>query len=331
MRCALFALTLVGIVTVPTSAPAQQNPFRLDRGKLGSVEVQYDMTGDLKGTAMTALAGDRMMTRSTSTGKFFGKVTTTESWALVTPDWLYSGNPTEAKGTRMPNMLGAMAKEFDGLSRAEKKRAVQNMVDMAEVMAQAFGGGTLQAEKRSKRTIAGEECQEQVFGSFSTCAMTKAPEIALHSSGKLMCVQFEQTATSVKLGGEVDPAVFELPKGMVFTTPKGITSPDSIARGFVRYLASEATTDSLTAAKARTAAARDSAVTAGNLTPTQSDSLQDAQMQAACEAMRDFDAGAMVASASNAILKAMADAAVDEAKKAAGNKLKGLFRKPKIP
>lgn len=331
MHRALSALTFVGLVAVPTSASAQQNPFRLDRDKVRSVEVHSEMTGDLKGTAVTALAGDRMVTRSTSTGKFFGKVSTTESWSLVTPEWLYTGNPTEAKGTRMPNMLGAMANEFDELSRDAKRRGVKNMADLAEVLARAFGGAPLQGEKRTKRIIAGEECQEQAFGGFTTCTMTKAPQIALHSSGKMMCIRFEQTATSVKLDSEVDPSLFELPKGMVFTTPQGITSPDSIGRGFVRYLASEALTDSLAAAKARDAAAQKQAAADGNLTPAQTDSLQEARSQAACEAIRDIDVGAMMVSASNAILKAMADAAVDEAKKAAGNKLKGLLRKPKIP
>lgn len=331
MRTIVSGLILGGLLAAPGPSTAQQNPFKLDRGKLRSVEVHYDMTGDLAGTGMTALADGRLVTSSTSTGKFFGKESTTKSWALVTPEWMYSGDPTTGRGTKMPNMLAVMAKEFDVLSRDEKKRAVQNMADLAEAMAQAFGGSMLRGEKEGKRTIAGEECQEHVFGGFSTCSMTKAPEVVLHSSGKMLCLRFEQMATSVKLDGAVDPAVFELPAGMTFTTPEGMTAPDSIARGFVRYLASEATSDSLGAAKARATAARDSVVTAGNMSPTEADSLQAEQMQAACEALRDFDVGAMMTSAANSALKAIADAAVDEAKKAAGNKLKGLIRKPKVP
>ena len=330
MRPTLLVILLAGLLTAP-SLSAQQNPFKIDRGKLRSVEVHYAMTGDLTGTGMTALADGQLVTRSTSTGKFFGKVSTTESWALVTPEWMYSGDPATGKGTKMPNMMATMAREFDGLSKEEKKRAVQNTMDLAEVMAQAFGGSMLRGEKESKRTIAGEECQDHVFGSFSTCSMTKAPEIALHSKGKLLCVRFEQTATTVKLDQAVDPAAFALPAGMTFTTPEGMASSDSIARGFIRHLASQETSDSLTAAKARAAAARDSAVAAANMSPAETDSLQQEQVQAACEAMRNFDVGAMMSSAASAALKAMAAAAVDEAKRAASSKLKGLIRKPKIP
>ena len=58
------------LVLVAPIAAAQQNPFKLPKADLKAVEIAYEMAGDLKGTASTAMDGDRKMTRSTATGKF---------------------------------------------------------------------------------------------------------------------------------------------------------------------------------------------------------------------------------------------------------------------
>jgi len=44
------------------------DPFTLPKADLKAVEISYEMAGDLKGTASTAMDGG--MTRSTATGKF---------------------------------------------------------------------------------------------------------------------------------------------------------------------------------------------------------------------------------------------------------------------
>lgn len=56
------------LVLVAPIAAAQQNPFKLPKADLKAVEISYEMAGDLKGTASTAMDGG--MTRSTATGKF---------------------------------------------------------------------------------------------------------------------------------------------------------------------------------------------------------------------------------------------------------------------
>ena len=58
-------------------------------------------------------------------------------------------------------------------------------------------------------------------------------------------------------------------------------------------------------------------------------------MQKACETMKNMDVGKMIADASNQMLKGMADqakqAAINAGKTAAENKVKSIFKKPKIP
>jgi hypothetical protein len=325
----LVAALAGGLLLAPGAAPAQQNPFKVPKGKLRSLEISYAMTGDLTGTSLTAMDGERMMSRSTATGKFFGKTTTTEQWTLMDGDWMYTADLATKKGTRMPNLLPVMAKEWDRLDKDQQKRAWQNMQDLGELMARAFGGGPMTAGNRvGKRTVAGEACEERRFGTFTICTMEKAPQVPLYTSASLLCVRYEQTATAVKVDAAVPASAFAIPGDVTFQTPEEFERPDSLARGFLYYLASEALADSLTRAKAEMEQARATAVKEGNLTPQQADSVSQAQTQAACEAIRNLDVGKVMASAADAAMKAMAEAMKESAKQAVTSKLKGLIRKP---
>lgn len=73
-----------------------------------------------------------MMTRSTATGKFFGKSSTMDQWTLVTDDWMYTADLTRKKGSKLPNFMPVMAREWDALDKDQKKRALQNMQAMAD-------------------------------------------------------------------------------------------------------------------------------------------------------------------------------------------------------
>lgn len=180
---------------------AQDNPFKLPKNKLAAVDVTYAYAGDMTGIAERAISKDRIMSHETTSAKFFGKTTTTDEWTLFTPDSSYSADLSKKTGIRRPNVLPYLEKAYDDLDGASKQRLHQNLRDMAQMIAQAFGTQALTAgEKGGTRSYAGEKCQERTFGSFSVCAMQDAPAIPLHLQGNLMCVNFEQTATTVKRG-----------------------------------------------------------------------------------------------------------------------------------
>jgi DNA-binding FadR family transcriptional regulator len=58
---------------------------------------------------------------------------------------------------------------------------------------------------------------------------------------------------------------------------------------------------------------------------------QQANMQAACEAMKNIDMNKVMADAANAWQRAMVEAMKNEAKNQAVKGIKGLIKKPKIP
>jgi hypothetical protein len=312
-------------------AVAQQNPFKVQ--KSGSkAQVTYAMTGDMTGSATVAFDGERMARRATTTSKMMGKTSSSDSWTLTTPDSMYNADLTKKKGTVTPNMLPYMAKAYDDLDGDGKKRLHQNMDDMAAVMSKAFGMmGLTAGEKLGTKTYAGQECEEKKMGGFEICTMNKAP-IMLHTKASIVCFNYEETATDVKLGS-VSADAFTAPAGVVFTPDTHILKADSAAIGYVNYLASQELADSLAKAKTQMASAQAQAPAGGQppkLTPE-----QQASMQQACETLKNMDVGKMIADASNQMLKGMADAAkraaTDAAKNAAENKVKGMFKKPKIP
>jgi len=321
-RVALVAA--LAIAAVPLSA--QANPFKVAKPGLKTLAVTYSLTGDIAGTATVAMDGDRMVRRQTSTMKMMGKTSSSDSWTLVTPDSSYMADLTKKQGTVMPNMLPIMARAYDGLDGDAKKRMHQNMQDMSSMLSRAFGLSSINSgEKIGTKTYAGQECEEKKFGSFSVCTMTKAP-VMLHSQGSLVCMNFEETATAVSLGAPPADA-FTPPAGITFTPDPHLQQPDSMARAFVGYLSSQQLSDSLAKAKQELAAAQ--AKSGGD--PAKMTPEQQASFQQACDAMKNFDMGTVMAGAGDAMKKAMADAAKNAAKDAASSKLKGLFHKPKIP
>ena len=166
-----------------SSAAAQQNPFKLPKNNT-QVSVQYTYTGDMQGTGQRTVSNDRVMEHRSTTGKFFGKTSTMDSWRLITPDSSYSADLTKKTGVAAPNVLPHMAKAYDDLDGTSKQRLHQNMQDMVQMISQAFGTQTMVSdEKTATKTYAGEKCDEHTFGSFSVCSMQGAPGVPLHVSG----------------------------------------------------------------------------------------------------------------------------------------------------
>jgi hypothetical protein len=317
-----------------SSAAAQQNPFKLPKNNT-PVAVEYSYTGDMQGTGQRAISHDRVVQRQTTTGKFFGKTSTMNSWTLITPDSSYSADLTKQTGVVGPNVLPHMAKAYDDLDGTSKQRLHQNMQDMVQMISRAFGTQAMWSdEKVATKTYAGEKCDERTFGSFSICSMQSAPAVPLHVSGSLMCVDYEQTATAVEKG---DPPAsdFAPPAGITFRTDTNLANPDSMARGFVKYLASQELADSIAKAKSEMAkqsnasSASTTSAPARELTPEERE-----QQRKACEALKNFDLGKAMSDATKQVFSEAVHEAVQEkkaeAKEDAKQKIKGLFKKPHL-
>jgi hypothetical protein len=331
MRSIAVVACAVGLLSAARPLHTQQNPFKVPRSKIPAMQVTYAYTGDLAGTGARSFAGERMAEHQTTTGKFFGKKSTHDTWTLTTPDSVFTADLVRRTGTRMPNMLPAMARAYDGLGGTDKRRLHQNMQDMSEMIGAAFGVDALSSgEKGETRTYAGETCDERTFGTFSVCSMHGAPAVPLHVTGSMLCVNFEQTATAVQRATPPDSA-FDPPPGIVFR-PSISGDADSLARSYVGYLASQELTDSIAKAKADLQAERarsNASAPAGSheMTPE-----ERAQAKQACEALKNFDLGKALADAGHRVVGDAVKEGLQEtqnsAEQKAKSKIKGLFHRP---
>jgi hypothetical protein len=332
MRKLILRFIGLAVAVVPSVRPnasyAQQNPFKIPKPSLKGAEVTYSLTGNMQGTATAAFDGERYVRASKSTMKMMGKTSTVDSWVLSTSDSLWRADLTKKQGYVSPNLLPYFAKAYDGLDGDGKKRFHQNVQDMSAILSQGLGlQNVMTGEKLGKKTYAGQECDERKLGSFTVCQMEKAP-VVLHTSGNLVCLSFEETATSVKL----DPPgaeAFAPPPGIAFQPDPNLGNPDSLAKGYVGYLASQQLADSLAKAKAEMEKAKADAAAKGQ--PAEPTPEQQAAMQSACEAMMSIDMGKVMADAAHAWERAMLQAVQNEAKNQAVKGVKGLLKKPKIP
>jgi hypothetical protein len=325
---------MLSVVAVIVTAPlaAQQNPFKLPHSNLSGVQVDYAFAGDIQGTGMRAMTRDRMVEQQHTTGKMFGKTSTTDTWMLVTPDTAYSADLVKKTGTRMPNMVPLMAHAYDDLDGSGKQRLHQNMQDMAQLIGKAFGSQALwSGEKTGTNTYAGEKCDEHTFGAFSICSMQGAPGIPLHMSGSLLCLNFEQTATAVHKG-EPAATAFAPPAGITFRDAVGLQNADSLARGYVKYLASQELSDSLAKARQQMAAQAQPAAAGTDSAHRELTPAEKAQLKQSCEAMKNFDIGkAMNDATHRVVVDAVNEAAKEkqnELEQGAKNKIKNVLKRP---
>jgi hypothetical protein len=317
------ALAAIVLATAAGGLAAQPNPFEIPKAKVPAVHVRYAMTGDMAGQGELAMEGSRMADRSTTTMTMLGKTTTTDRFTLTTPDSTWTADVGAKKGTVMPNVLPLMAEAYDDLDGRSKKRLHENMREMTQMFTQAFGATSLAGagEKGSKRTIAGQECEERTLIGISICSMTRAPAVALEVKGSLLCFDYAQTATEVQLGSPPASA-FEKPAGITWGPDPNLQNPDSLARGFVGYLASQALTDSLAAAKQQAPPETVDGEPAREPTPE-----EKAQMREACEAMKNFSVGRMMSNATSSFANEMAKAAAEAAKDEARRGVEGGVRR----
>jgi hypothetical protein len=229
-------LAIFVLLAVPAILPAQQNPFKPPKPAVQKFEVTSILTGDMKGNVLLAMDGDRMVRVSADTMKMMGKTSHNSTWNLTTPDSVWHADLAKKTGTVSPNMLPYMAEAYDNLDGDGKKRFTQNIADLATMMSKAFNIGQINSgEKLGTKTYAGHECEERKFGGFTVCQIEKTP-IVLHTAGKLLCLNFEETATSVRLGS-ASPALFNPPADVKFQSDTSMSRPDSVANGFVGYRA----------------------------------------------------------------------------------------------
>lgn len=312
--------------SAPLIAQAPPNPFSLPFTNLPAYTVDYSYGGDMTGTGRVTSSGDRVATVSKTSGRFFGRQSNSETWQLTTPEEIWSADLVAKTGTRSVNPLPFMEQAYDDLSRADKERVHSNMKEMMTFITRALPSMPFGGPPAGEETIAGERCEVREWGSFSFCTMPQLP-IVLRSSGSMLCVSFDQTATAVSRSG--DAALLEAPAGIRWTEDLNRARADSAARAWVEQLASKELADSLAAARSRLRqTGGGEAGQSAEPTPDVCNAIREFSLS---KAMGDAFAAAfdeIVADAAREVKDEAVAEAKSEAKNAVKGGLRGLIRRP---
>jgi hypothetical protein len=205
---------------VPAGTPA--NPFAISPGPYRAVRVSYASAGaNAIGQSSVAMdlvvAPGTMASRSTLTATVNGRATSQQLDKLLTPDSTWEDGVAATAPARVsPAARGALAREFDALDVASRRRLLENLRRLPRDATRELGVlpdaiGT----RRGSSTVAGQACDEyEVFGDV-ICVLAHAPAVPLRmlAKGQLQAL----TATKVELDAAVAPDELRPPAGRRWT------------------------------------------------------------------------------------------------------------------
>ncbi len=298
----MLSATLLAAAVAVRPAGAQGNPFQARYDALPAITVTYSYTGDMSGSGKTTADNRRLASWTAVSGKFFGKSSNDTTWSLSTPDTIWNADLDKKTGTVSVNPLPAMHQAYDNLDGDSKTRFHANVAAMAQFVTQALKGIPLGGQPKEMKTIAGESCELTSLGMFSFCTMKTAP-IVLYSSGSILCVHYEETATTVT--HTADASLFQVPDHIKWSQLLDKARADSMAGAWVKYLASKELSDSIAKARQeyeKKAAGNDQA----QATPTPGDTAQQISpedQKKMCDALKNYSLSTALNDAWKSFLK----------------------------
>lgn len=206
-------LHLLPIALLVAASPlaGQPNPFAIFATPYRSVRVVMTSSGTtaLGGASITAdlLSTPTVMVgRSTISATINGRTETQRIVRLFTADSTWDdGVDDEAPAKVLPSVRGLLAREYDALDAASKRRLVGNLKRLPRSATEELGViPSVVGTRRGSRTVAGHPCDDYVVYGDTVCVMPRAPWVALRTMGKGQARAVE--ATKVVVDGAVAPA-----------------------------------------------------------------------------------------------------------------------------
>lgn len=205
----LISLLLVLFFATPVFAV--DNPWDTKLPFKNAV-IDSKMSGTMNGEK-TLYIKDYGKTRaeySTASMKMFGMTQEQKEVIITTPDWVYTIDLSENRGTKQSNIKKFMIQEFNRLSKNDQKKASKNAEKQGISTLQGMGG-TLQ---KNATKILGYTC-DKVTMSGTTLYTISGTDLVLKMNESTMGMKMNQAATSVKK--ESGPSSkFELPPNINF-------------------------------------------------------------------------------------------------------------------
>lgn len=174
--------------------------------------IHYELSGSEKGkeTLYVKEYGKRQAKHRSSVMTIMGMTKKTETLEIVDPDWIYSYDLVEKKGSKTTNPNKLYREEYNKLSAGEKKNFEKNAKEMGSGMMGQFGGSVTQ--KGGK--VLGYDCDVVTVGGMSTVHVLHGSNISLRSETSAMGMNNVQAATKIDTSTAIPDNAFASPAGI---------------------------------------------------------------------------------------------------------------------
>ncbi|WP_310599748.1 hypothetical protein [Desulfobulbus sp.] len=175
--------------------------------------IQYELTGSDKGTETLYVQeyGKRQARLHVSAMSMMGTTKKTDTVQLTDPDWIYTFDLVEKKGTKTTNPIKLYREEYSKLSAEGKKNFEKNAKELGTGMMGQFGATV----KQKNAKVLGYDCDVATVGGMSTVYILHGSDIPLRSETTVMGMSNVLNATKIDTATSVPDKVFAPPTGIV--------------------------------------------------------------------------------------------------------------------
>lgn len=209
MRCLLGAsmgVLMLGNVAWSTDVPWEvQLPFK-------EATIHYQLSGNEQGEEILYIKdyGQQQAKYHKGTSSMMGMTIKTETVQITDPDWISTYDLVEKTGTKTTNPNKLYLREYNKLSRSEKKNFEKNAKKLGAAMMAQAGGSVSQ----TKDKFLGYDCDVVTVTGMSTSYVLRGSQVPLKTEMSMMGIQNTILATQVDTSASIPDSVFIAPAGI---------------------------------------------------------------------------------------------------------------------
>ncbi|MCA9772515.1 MAG: hypothetical protein KC466_08900 [Myxococcales bacterium] len=133
------------------------------------------------------------------------------------PDFVYRYQVGQTTGQKVTNPQGPILTRYQALSKEEQKTFTENADKFTSQVFAGLAGGS-EDPKKNTQVVAGQECQIVEMAKLKTCLWRAGGNLPLKTS---QGTAYMSEASKIEVGAKVPADLFEVPKGIEFTTDQG--------------------------------------------------------------------------------------------------------------
>ncbi|MBM9615039.1 hypothetical protein JWJ90_12195 [Desulfobulbus rhabdoformis] len=201
----------LGVLMTGTLAWGAEFPWEV-KLPFKEATIHYQLSGMEQGEEVLYIKdyGRMLASYHTASTSMMGMTTKSETVEITTPDWVSTYDLVEQTASKTTNPNKLYQREYNKLSRSEKKNFKKNATSLGAGMSAQMGGDVTQ----TKGSFLGYDCDVVTVKGMSTSYVLEGTDIPLKTVVSMMGMKSTVEATTVDTSSPVPDSVFEPPVGL---------------------------------------------------------------------------------------------------------------------